>query len=88
MLAHLHVMTTRDNMRAVIEGLQREHGLLAAYLEATAKIDWHALQKQVPIGKAPTPIHVEAASAVLQSPELVPPKSSFVFRRTNVVRVP
>jgi hypothetical protein len=28
-------MKTRDNMSAVIEGLQREHGLEAAYLEAT-----------------------------------------------------
>jgi hypothetical protein len=32
MLAHHHVMKTRDNTSAVIEGLQREHGLLAAYL--------------------------------------------------------
>jgi len=42
MLAHHHVMKTRDNMSAVIEGLQRDHGLLAAYLEATDKIDWRA----------------------------------------------
>jgi hypothetical protein len=28
----------------VIEGLQRYHGLLAAYLEATDKIDWRALR--------------------------------------------
>ena len=37
MLAHHHVMKTRDNMSAVIEGLQRQHGLLAAYLEAIAE---------------------------------------------------
>jgi hypothetical protein len=38
MLAHHHVMKTRDNMRAVIDGLQRKHGLLAAYLEANQSI--------------------------------------------------
>jgi hypothetical protein len=37
MLAHHHAMKTRDNMSAVIEGLQRQHGLLAAYLEAIAE---------------------------------------------------
>jgi hypothetical protein len=33
-LAYHHVMKIRDNMSAVIEGLQKDHGLLAAYLEA------------------------------------------------------
>jgi hypothetical protein len=46
-------MKTRDNMRAVIEGLQRDHGLLAAYLEATDKIDWRALRERVAITEAP-----------------------------------
>ena len=36
-------MKTRDNMSAVIEGLQREHGLLAAYLEATVNVEAHRL---------------------------------------------
>jgi hypothetical protein len=44
-LAHHYVMKTRDNMSAVIEGLQRQHGLLAAYLEA--------------IAETPKPVHVE-----------------------------
>jgi hypothetical protein len=39
MVAHHHAMKTRDNMSAVIEGLQRDHGLLAAYLEATDRIE-------------------------------------------------
>jgi hypothetical protein len=43
-------MKIRDNMNAVIEGLQKDHGLLAAYLEATDKIDWRALHKRVVIG--------------------------------------
>ena len=34
-------MKTRDNMSAVIEGLQREQGLLAAYLEATVNVEAH-----------------------------------------------
>jgi hypothetical protein len=38
MLAHHHVMKTRDNMSAVIAGLQREHGLLTAFLEACASV--------------------------------------------------
>jgi hypothetical protein len=47
------VMKIRDNMSAVIEGLQRDHGLLAAYLEATDKIDWRALRKRVAITETP-----------------------------------
>jgi hypothetical protein len=38
-LAYHHVMKVSVSMSAVIEGLQKEHGLLAAYLEATDKID-------------------------------------------------
>jgi len=53
-------MKTRDNMSAVIEGLQREHGLLAAYLEATDKIDWRALHRRVVIAETPNPVNVEA----------------------------
>jgi len=75
MLAHHHVMKTRDNMSAVIEGLQRQHGLLAAYLEA--------------IAETPKPVNVEAhrVSAGPRLPEVVPSTSPFVFRRANLVRV-
>ena len=74
-LAHHHVMKTRDNMSAVIEGLQRQHGLLAAYLEA--------------IAETPKPVNVEAhrVSAGPRLPEVVPSTSPFVFRRANLVRV-
>ena len=90
MLVHHHVMKIRDNMSAVIEGLQKDHGLLAAYLEATDKIDWRALHKRVPIGEAPKLANVEAyqASTAPQLPEVVPPTSPFVFRRSNLLRVP
>jgi hypothetical protein len=63
-------MKTRDNMSAVIEGLQRDHGLLAAYLEATDRIDWRTL-----IGEPPKPSNVEAhqaSSTAPQLPEVVP----------------
>ena len=78
MLAHHHVMKTRDNMSAVIEGLQRKHGLLAAYSEA--------------IAETPKPVNVEARQVsaaphspqVPQSPEVVPSTSPFVFRRANL----
>ena len=33
-------MRNREDMNAVIEGLQRDYALLAAFLEATDKIDW------------------------------------------------
>jgi len=74
-LAHHHVMKTRDNKSAVIEGLQRQHGLLAAYLEA--------------IAETPKPVNVEAhrVSAGPRLPEVVPSTSPFVFRRANLVRV-
>jgi hypothetical protein len=89
-LAHYQVMTTRDNMSAVIRDLQRDHGLLAAYLEATDRIDWRALHKRVVIREAPEPINVEApdASTAPQFSEEVPSTPQFAFRRANLVRVP
>jgi hypothetical protein len=64
-------MRSRDDMTAVIESLQRDHALLAAFLEATDKIDWRALHRPVAIDPAPKP-----ASA-----------SPFVLRRANLVKV-
>ena len=93
-------MKIRDNMNAVIESLQEEHGLLAAYLEATDRINWRALQKAVVIAEAPEPVNVEAhrtctapelPEVVPTAPELlgvVPSRSAFVFRRANLVRIP
>ena len=72
MLAHHHIMKTRDNMRVVIDGLQRQHGLLAAYLEATDKIDRRALHQRAVIAETPK----------------APSTSPFVFRRANLVTVP
>jgi len=82
-------MKTRGNMSAVIDGLQREHGLLAAYLEATDKIGWRALHKPMAITETPKPFSVEAhqVTAAPQLPEVVPPTSPFVLRRANLVRI-
>jgi hypothetical protein len=92
MVAHHHAMKTRGNMSAVIDGLQRDHGLLAAYLEATDRIDWQALHKRVVIGEPPKPSNVEAhqaSSIALQLPEVASSTiSPFVLRRANLVRVP
>ena len=81
-------MRNREDMNAVIEGLQRDHALLAAFLEATDKIDWRALHKRVLIGEGPKPADVEAhqASTVLQLPEVVPSTLPFVFRRANMLQ--
>ena len=69
-------MRTRDNIGAVIKSLKRDHGLLAAYLEATEKIDWRAFDEPMSIGKTtPKLVNVEAGQA---SP---PP---FVFGRANL----
>ena len=80
-------MTTRDNMSVVIEGLRRDHGLLAAYLEATDRIDWRALHKRMVIAGTPKPFDVEGLTAPTapQMPKVVP-STSFVFRRTNLLR--
>jgi hypothetical protein len=64
MLPQHHAMKIRDNMSAVIEGLQREHGLLAAYLGATSKIDWRALNKRVPIDETAKRANIEVHEAV------------------------
>jgi hypothetical protein len=86
MVAHHHAMKTRDNMSAVIKGLQRDHGLLAAYLEATDRIDWQALNRRVMIGEPPKPSNVEAHQA--SSTAAPSTTSMFVLRRANLERVP
>ena len=63
-LAHHHVMRNREDMNAVIEGLQRDHALLAAFLEATDKIDWRALHRRVAIGETSNkPVNLETLQA-------------------------
>jgi hypothetical protein len=80
------LMKNRDDMTAVIEGLRSEHVLLAAFLKATEKIDWRALQRRTAIGEMPEPINMEA-----HEPASITPASDgapFAFRRANLVRAP
>jgi hypothetical protein len=72
-------MRTRDNISAVIKSLKRDHGLLAAYLEATDKIDWRAFDEPMVIGETPKSVNVEAGQAS---------SSRFVFGRANLIREP
>jgi hypothetical protein len=84
-------MKTRDDMNAVIEGLHKDHGLLAAFLEASDKIDWRPLHKRVAIGETPQPVNLETreASTTPVLPQVAPaksPVSAFALRRANLVR--
>jgi hypothetical protein len=67
-------MRTRDNIGAVIKSLKRDHGLLAAFLEATDKVDWRAFDEPMVIGE--TPKSVIEAGQVSSSP--------FLFGRANL----
>jgi hypothetical protein len=78
------LMKSRDDMTAVIEGLHSKHVLLAAFLKATEKIDWRALQRRTAIGEMPEPLNMEAH----QPTPIVPASDDapFAFRRANLVR--
>ena len=78
-------MKSRDNRSAVIKALRKEHGLLAAFLEAADKLDCRALNRRVAMAK---PINVEAhqASASPVSPQVAPAPSSLILRRANLTR--
>ena len=74
----------RDDKSAVIFGLRKHHGLLAAFLEAADKID----HKQMVIGEMPKLINVTTrqGSTAPQLPRLGPsPVSAFALRRSNLV---
>jgi predicted DNA-binding transcriptional regulator YafY len=75
---HHHLMMTRDDKSAVILGLRKHHGLLAAFLEAADKID-HKLPKLVNV-------KTRQASTAPQSPQVgKSPVSAFALRRANLV---
>jgi hypothetical protein len=80
-------MKSRDDISAVIKGLHKDHGLLAAFLEATDKVDWRPLHKQMAIAETATPVNLEASLEALQASAV--PKAAaapFAFRRANLVR--
>jgi hypothetical protein len=61
-------MRTRDNISAVIESLQRDHGLLAAYLEAIDKIVWPK-SVNVEAGQAPSSSFVFGRTNLIRESE-------------------
>jgi|KBSMisStandDraft_5_1062788.scaffolds.fasta_scaffold1541406_2 hypothetical protein len=71
-------------------GLHEHDALLAAFLEATHKLDLRALRKHAAIVEMPQPVNVEAqietvAAAML---DVDPPTSAvptFALRRANLV---
>jgi hypothetical protein len=68
---------------------RHEHdALLAAFLEATHKIDLRALRKQAP-GEMPQPVNIEVQAEPVTTAmlEAEPPKPAdpFAFRRANLV---
>src|SRR5262249_49711130 len=80
-------------MSAVMAGLYEHDALLAAFLEATGKIDLRALRKRAATCEMPTPVNVEAhvASAMAAVPHVDPPPPPvppFALRRPNLVRIP
>jgi hypothetical protein len=84
MRVHHHIMMTRDDKSAVILGLRKHHGLLAAFLEAADKID----HKRMVIGETPKLVNVETcqASTAPQLPQVGPSAvSAFALRRANLV---
>jgi hypothetical protein len=63
MLKHnLDMKKPRDELKIVIETLRGRPSLLAAYLDAANKFDWHAVRKPVPIGELAAVANIEAAS--------------------------
>jgi hypothetical protein len=69
---------------------RHEHdALLAAFLEATNKIDLRALRKQATAEEMPRPVNVEAQAEPVTTAmlEAEPPKPAdpFAFRRANLV---
>ena len=78
-------MKSRDNTSAVIKALRKEHGLLAAFLEAADKLDCRAFNRRAAMAK---PINVEAhqPSAAPVSPQVAPAPSSLILRRANLTR--
>jgi hypothetical protein len=66
MQAHHHVMKIRGDFSAVSGGPDEAHALLAAFLEATGKLDRRALQKRVALGSEPIAVNLEALPALCE----------------------
>ena len=80
MLAHHYAMKSRGELSALIEGLNKDQYLLAAFLEAAHRIDWRALNKPVTMA-----INMEARqTSTPASPQVAPSRpAKFAFRRAK-----
>ena len=90
-------MKIRSDMSAVGKGPERDLALLAAFLEATDKIDRRALQRRVALSEAteavnlearPAPLEVNPTSLQVEATSMAPKShmAPFIFRRANLVK--
>ena len=59
MRAQHQLMKIRGDSSAVSKGPVRDHALLAAFLDATSRIDRRALQKTIALSEAPRAVNLE-----------------------------
>ena len=59
MRAQHQIMKIRGDSSAVSKGPDRDHALLAAFLDATSRIDRRALQKTIALSEAPKAVNLE-----------------------------
>jgi hypothetical protein len=62
MWAQHQIMKIRGDSSAVSKGPDRNHGLLAAFLDATSRIDRRAVQKTIALSEAPKAVDLEPVS--------------------------
>jgi hypothetical protein len=62
MRAQHQIMKIRGDSSAVSKGPDRDHALLAAFLDATSRIDRRALQKTIALGAALESVDLEAVN--------------------------
>jgi hypothetical protein len=62
MRAQHQLMKIRGDSSAVSRGPDRDHALLAAFLDATSRIDRRALQKAIALSEAPKAVNLEAVN--------------------------
>ena len=70
MQAQHQIMKIRGDSSAVSRGPVRHHALLAAFLDATSRIDRRALQKTIVLSEAPNAVNLEPVN--LEAPNLEP----------------
>jgi hypothetical protein len=74
MRAQHQLMKIRGDSSAVSKGPVRDHALLAAFLDATSRIDRRALQKTIALSKAPKAVNLEAVNLEAVDLEAINPE--------------